>query len=528
LDGPNLEGVQQTARTRLIGNRDIDELAVEALLRGGQTSTVTVEGTQPDGIYEFVYNDLRWVRELVRGLSITTTRGELATFQINPGAELANKLESRQQDLLALPDRYGSIADRARFNARAAYLRTALAELRERALNHKKSQNNIDEELEKRDRSDIDQVQDNYDGRGETASTSSLGLDMRVETAPSYLTLGELDGRSVPTLSPDVTTTPLAARNVNFFTVPYGDLAQGLADGLLGPERVRLQTAVQTLKSARNADENTRWKISTDTDKLESKTAETLDNLNGQAALVVSDRTPADLGDSAAVVGSALDRWETPVGLGQAWLNGSAVEAIHSEVERRYDLSEPQSDKIDMNLRLATQAALASDVGQPPKPIVNKTSTKLKELARERLNSRLEDRVGAEISDEVKRGLEKATGRTLSRMPAGLPLAPPVTPWITTVNYWETEVRGEYNRFAVSVPRGTPDTPGARFKYVRDSGTVSLDLDEDGSEERLGRTTRISFRVQTSVAIAVPPKPRGVGDVDGTMDEKSSGWPYPG
>ncbi|MEF8784362.1 MAG: hypothetical protein V5A45_00400 [Haloarculaceae archaeon] len=528
LDGPNLKEVEATARERLVGNRDIDALAVEALLLDGQTSTVTVEGTRPDGIYEFVYSDLRWVRELVRDLSVTTTRGELATFQVNPGAELAKKLESRQEDLLALPDSYGSIADRARFNARAAYLRTVLVELRKRAANHEKSQSNINDELEDRDRSGIDQIQDNYDDRGETAATSSLGLDMRVETTPSYLTLGELDGQSVPTLSPDVTTTPLVARNVNFFTVPYGDLAQGLAAGVLGPNRVRLQTAVQTLKSAQNADEGTRRNMSTNIHTLESKTVDALGHLNSQAATVVLGGTPADIGDSKAVVSSALGRWETTVGLGQAWLNGSAIEAVHAEIERRYDLSEPQSDQIDIELRLAAQFTLASKRGQPPQPIVNKTSAQLKELARERLKSRLEDKTSDKLSDTVKRGLEKTTGRTLSQMPAGLPLAPPVTPWVTTVNYWEVEVRGEYSRFAVSVPRGTPDTPGARFTYVRDSGTVSLDLDEDGTEERLGRTTRISFRTQTSVAIAVPPKPRGVGDVDGTMDEKSPGWPHPG
>ncbi len=528
VDGPNLAEVESAARARLVGNRDIDDLAVEALLTDGQTSTVTVDGTRPEGLYEFVYSDLRWVRELVRDLSITTTRGELATLQVNPGARLANKLESRRQDLLALPDSYGSVADRARFNARAAYLRTVLRKLHRRAAQHKKTQSKTDEKLDDRDLSGVGEVQSDYDNQGSTATTTSLGLDMRVETAPSYLTLGELDGRAVPTLSPDVMTTPLVARNLNLFTVPYGDIAQGLAEGILDPERVRLQTAVQTLKSVRNADEATRQNISANIDTLESETEDALGHLNGQAATVVLSGTPADIGESTAVVDSALDRWETHVGLGQAWTNGSAIEAIHDEVERRYDLSEPQSDRMNMHLRLVTQFALASDRAQPAQPIVNKTSAQLKSVARERLNSRLKNKISDELRDEVKHRLEKTTGRTLSRMPAGLPLAPPVTPWVTTVNYWEAEVRGEYNRFAVSVPRGTPDSPGARFTYVRDKGTVSLDFDEDGNDERLGRSTRVSFQAQTSVAIAVPPKPRGVGDVDGTMDEKSPGWPNPG
>jgi hypothetical protein len=101
-------------------------------------------------------------------------------------------------------------------------------------------------------------------------------------------------------------------------------------------------------------------------------------------------------------------------------------------------------------------------------------------------------------------------------------------PWVTTVNYWSVQVRGEYTRFVVSVPRGTPDTPGGRFRYVRESGSVGLDIDEDGQPERLGRTASVSFRTHTSVAIAVPPGMRGVGDVDGVMNEQSPGWPRPG
>ncbi|WP_302080968.1 DUF7286 family protein [Salinibaculum rarum] len=524
LDGPNLKRIETAARHRFLGGRSIDTLAVEGLLTGGQTSTATIDGIQPDGLYEFVYRDLRRVRERVRDLSITTTRGKLATFQVNPGARLADKLESRRGELLAVPDSYGSVPDRARFNAREAYLSTVLEKLQARADAYEQSQQDIDEKLAERGFSETGTVRTDYEDRRTRETSSPLDIPLRVETAPSYLTLAELDGSSVPTLASDTTTTPLVARNVNYFTVPYGDIAQGIVERILGPERVRLRTAVQTLESTRNADAMTQEDSSAGTEKLESAVSNAVRALNARAAAGVYRRTPAKVDESAAVVESALEPWETPVALGDAWTNGSAVAAIHREVRQRYDLSVSQSDRLKLSLRFITAKTLDSNRAQPPAPAVNETTRELKARAQERLKSKLSDK----LKKEAKYRLEKVTGRTLSRLPAGLPLAPPIAPWVTTVNYWHVEVRGEYDLFAVSVPRGTPDTPETRLRYVRHSDTVSLDLDEDGREERLGKSTRISFRTQTSVAIAVPPGPRGVGDVDGTMDERSSGWPEPG
>jgi hypothetical protein len=109
-----------------------------------------------------------------------------------------------------------------------------------------------------------------------------------------------------------------------------------------------------------------------------------------------------------------------------------------------------------------------------------------------------------------------------------MPVAPAPGFWYATVNLWRVEVAGEYARFTVRVPRGTPDDPGAQLHYVREEGTVTLDIDGDGTGERLGRTTRVSFRTGTEVATAVPPGPQGVGDVDGQAREESPGWPEPG
>jgi hypothetical protein len=95
------------------------------------------------------------------------------------------------------------------------------------------------------------------------------------------------------------------------------------------------------------------------------------------------------------------------------------------------------------------------------------------------------------------------------------------------VNAWHVQVRGSYARFVVRVPRGPPDRLPADLRYVRENATVAVDVDGDNSPERLGRNRRLAFEVETVVAVAVPPRPQGVGDV-GERDERSAGWPEPG
>jgi hypothetical protein len=219
-----------------------------------------------------------------------------------------------------------------------------------------------------------------------------------------------------------------------------------------------------------------------------------------------------------------MAQWDGTLARADAWLNGSAVAAIQREAERRYDLTTTQSDELWVRLKAGTERALDSGSVKPPKPTVNATSNRLRTASRD-LATTAASRI---IENGTKRVLAGTLEESLDRLPAGLPLVPPVFPWVTTINYWQVQVRGEYTRFVVSVPRGTPDTPGARFRYVRNGGTVTLDVDGDGTAETLGQDGRVRFRTHTSVAIAVPPGMRGVGDVNGVMDERSAGWPEAG
>lgn len=110
-------------------------------------------------------------------------------------------------------------------------------------------------------------------------------------------------------------------------------------------------------------------------------------------------------------------------------------------------------------------------------------------------------------------------------MPAGVPVTPVPRYWYATVNVWHVTVRGRYDR--VEIHAGTGRPPAGTLTYIRNGHAVELDVDGDGTLERLGRAVRVSFDISTTVVVGVPPGPRGVGDTDGNANERSSGWPGP-
>ena len=142
-------------------------------------------------------------------------------------------------------------------------------------------------------------------------------------------------------------------------------------------------------------------------------------------------------------------------------------------------------------------------------------------------------RVASDLAEEAarsasKRGVERLANRSFERVPSGLPVAPVPGYWYATVNVWHVTVRGEYARFGVRADRGRPSEPGAGIAYVRDGSAVALDVDGDDAAERVGRSTRVSFDVSTTVVVVVPPGKSGVGDRNGDADERSDGWPHAG
>jgi len=188
------------------------------------------------------------------------------------------------------------------------------------------------------------------------------------------------------------------------------------------------------------------------------------------------------------------------------------------------NLSTAERDQLAMRLNASLSESLRAEGGRPNTDTVNKSRSATQLMAREMART-----VASKAADRAtRRAYRKTMRRSFSAMPSGLPLAPVPGYWYATTNVWHVDVEGEYARFGVRASQGRPTTPGGEFRYVRDGESVTLDVDQDGQRERLGRATKVRFNVSATVPVVVPPGKTGVGDVDGVMVEKSAGWPDPG
>jgi hypothetical protein len=169
-----------------------------------------------------------------------------------------------------------------------------------------------------------------------------------------------------------------------------------------------------------------------------------------------------------------------------------------------------------------TTRTLSSPRVRPKTGVVNRTANTVRAVGEQQLRRVVTDQAGERVKDIAKKRLGTRV------LPSGLPLAPPFIGWYATVNVWWVTVKGEYARFAVTASHGPPSAPGATTRYVREDAEITRDVDGDGTAERLGDNTAISFRADTGVLVVVPPRPRGVGDKDGNSVETSGGWPEAG
>jgi len=521
LGGPNLAAIDAKARQTLVSDRGgLAAIAKQTVASGGGTVSTTVLGERPDSLSAWVYRDLVELRQEVRNVSVTVSKGELATMQVNPADRLRRVLDSRRGALLDVPTRYDGVASRARLAARRAYLDRVRSRLDRRARSRDRRRDKLRKKLAETDVASLDSIQSDYANRRTTPRTASRDTRrMQVDASPSYLTLGAVSGDAITGIPPGTSEHPLVARNQNVFTAPYGDVADAVTEHAVDTAETRLRTAAQVLASTTALDVGTNT-----TAELRAAVVDANDVLEQTATDTLATVRPYPTETRATVVQAALARWDEPAARAQALSNGSAAVAIRTEARQRWNLSYRESDRLELLLERNLAVARTNESGRPSQTPVAEHAATLKRVA----TSRLTGKVGDATKHGTKEALERTTRKSLSRLPSGLPIAPLPPAWYLTINYWDVEVAGEYARFVVSVPVGSADEPGGRFTYVRDGGTVSVDVDSDGVAETLGRGTRITFHTHASVAIAVPPKPRGVGDVDGQMVEVSPGWPNPG
>ena len=529
LDGPNLADVEAAAETELLDNESHDSVA-EAVARGEfDEATATITGDRPDGLYTWLYEDLRTLRETVADINTTVERGAVGTFESNPPEQLQQLLSERRAGLVGVPETYDSTAQRARIAARIAYVDA----VSERLGNQSEGRETVEANLSSR-LSDITGGSVTELRRGLTASETEVPrstpaptgpagtVETRINAQPQYLTLASVDSSQVPALNDS--EHPLVARNVNVFSVPYGNAASTVLNGVSGSaSRVSLDAAARTL-SAANATNLTTANMTLETDRAELQDVVGEANDHVRTALVnrVEAETGANTTESEAIVDEGLNGWATTADRGMALANNSAAGAVATVAAERRNLSTVEEDWLYIRLRRTTTTSLTASSARPGTDVVNRTASTVRTVARDELQSAIEDRAQSEIRDIAQRRLGTRV------LPSGLPLAPPLTPWYATMNVWWVTVEGEYARFSVSARHGTPGTPGASLTYAREDEQVTLDADDDGQAETLGSNSRLSFSVDTGVIVVVPPQPRGVGDKDGNSVETSAGWPDAG
>jgi len=530
---PDLADTPAAAREDLdvASEGSVDRIARRAV-RGGEVSrSTTVVGERADDLEDRLIADLADVHEEVHGIETETRMGDVAAGDADPYGDLAGELRRQRTDLVDPPRRYDGSPDRARISARLVYLDVVIEELESASADGSAATDDLFERVE--DALGGPSLGDVIASREQAreAEPHAVGADgpggevrFVPDGSPGYLPRAALDGARVEAVD-GTSTRPLATRNLNYVTVPYDDVSGDIVDRILGTEETvapdvagrALLTADAALEAAGGPDADP--DLRADRDVLEHRLDRSLSAVDRRLVDVAADRT--DLSDEqrrnavAVVTGTYDSTGERGVAVG----NGSYADRVASEMAARDDLSRSDELALAASLRVATRSAAGRDAVRVPARFVDDTT----DPAREHLRDRLED----VAEDGTERAVEEAADRwapaPVRSVGAGLPVAPVPGYWVATMNAWRVEVRGEYPGFTLHADVGPP---GETFEYVRTAGDVTVDA--GGNEITLGETEPVRFETGTVVVVAVPAGPPGVGDVDGTRDETSDGWPCPG
>jgi hypothetical protein len=532
LDGPNFRAVPDRAVERLIDDRGgVDEIARRAVTEGPEPLVLVVSGDRPADLEDWLYADLVDLRESVRGVSAEVRRGTVGTGANTP-EQLAAALRERRVELLRPPSTYRGVANRTRLAVRAAYLDAVLDRLDREAETAATTRSRLLDLLADRGALPEGGIEGLLERRGgpdpdpRPVLTTMGGDDvsLTVDGEPPYLTAVAVDGRRAPGVAGDY--YGLVTRNENLFAHPYGDAADEVVSAFVDEvDRVSLSSAARTLRAANQSSDDV-----ADAD-LRQRRGELTDAI-GTAMETVVHRTAArlrarsDINRTVArdAVRAGLATYPTVDARAAAVANGSAADPIAAALTDRLGAEGlRERDRLRLWTRRALRRAVDVAEARPKQSPVERTGEAARRVAR----SRVEDAVANGLRNVSERYRERLYGEGPGAVPSGLPVTPVPGMWYGTVNVWTVEARGEYARFAVSAPVGGPAEPGARIDYVRDGSTVLLDVDGDVERERLGRSERVGFDVETVVAVAVPPGGSGVGDAN-ARDERSAGWPCPG
>ncbi|WP_280585692.1 hypothetical protein [Halorubrum sp. Boch-26] len=539
--GPDLRETPAAARSALGIDTaaGVDRLARDAVQSGDIDDSTVVHGSRSDTGRDRVAADVAALASTVREFETDASMEAAAVGEAEPYADLADAVRDRRAALVDAPTTYDGATDRARVAARAAYVDAVVAELEAAAADRERATDGF-----------LDRVNGAFGGPsvGEAIAAREAARNPGTYTvagdgpggavtfsprgSPGYLPRTTIDGERTDGAS-EISTRPLVVRNVNYATVPYGELSSGIVDRILGAgDTIRVGTAGRALLLADEAlaagDDP---ELRTERDALAERVEGSLRAVDRELEGVLRDRTSLTPEERREAIDAAAESYGSAGERAAAVGGGEYAERVAVEAAAAGALSTTGKESLAAHLRVATRQAAGRDDARVPTRFVEPPTKGARLLLRDRMESAIESeaaRAGEAATGELSERAAEELGEEWSLKPvrsvgAGLPVAPVPGYWVTTVNAWRVQVRGEYPRFALRADVGTPGEP---FEYVRQEGDVTLDL--DGKTVRLGATEPVRFETGTVVAVAVPAGPPGVGDVDGTRDEASAGWPCPG
>jgi hypothetical protein len=468
----------------------------------GETTETTATATAALAVdRNAVLGELRGLRAEARNRSVTLPAPAVGAGRANPPARLRDQLSALRAERRGDAD--GSAAERAVLAAELGYLDAVSSRLARHA-DHQAATNDeigaaIGSYLQK-DRLAAALAAHRGAGRPEAdrPADPAGNLSVAVETAPGYLPTSPVD-RDRLAARGNGSVHPLATRNVNVFSSPHGQVATAIFDRipLLGTGRVSLSTAAETLAVAEDAP-------GVEGDTLEREVESAVSHVREELVAVM-----IEAGVTESDAREALTAGEPTAEEALLLANGTTI-------ERAAAAADGDQQRRRLRLAVALESALSDPAARPRVEAVSETADDAREAYREKLQAALE----SELEARTRRARQRALGEKLGAVPAGLPVAPVPGSWYATANVWYVDVGGTYERFAV---RGNRGGPQGAVTYRRDGR--SAHLEHAGERRRLGAAPRVSFRTQTAVVVVVPAGPRGVGDTDGTLDERSPGWP---
>jgi len=527
-DGPNLVDAPQAARQKL-GATDVDAVARAAVANDGVAKRTTFTADRPERLEPLIRSDLAALRTDLREIETAVDMRRVASGEADPYGQLAAAIRERRAELVDAPATYDGASDRARVAARAAYVDAVLAELKARAATDVGTSTAIDDAVDATGLGNGSvSAYVGASARGQQPEPFTIGsagpggsVAFTPRGAPGYLPRTVVSGRNVNGLPADQRLRPLTTRNVNYVTLPTGDVASSIVRRLLGDGKtVRLAQGGRALIAADRAlAAETDAELRADRRELSASVAESVTAVEDAAAVTLRAETALTARERRVVLAAARARWNGTGRLAVAMGNGSYATAVATEAAARTDLSRGQRAVLESRLRMDVAAAATADDVRVPATLTNDTATRGRDIARKTLEAEVTRRTDA-ASASIQ---ERWAPRTIRSVSSGLPVTPVPGYWYATVNAWRVDVAGTYPRFEL---RANTGPPGKQFRYVREAGPVTAEVGDQSV--LLGHTDPVSFETGTVIVVAVPPGPPGVGDVDGVRTETSPGWPCPG